>query len=57
MFLNILDVLKYFRCFQVGYFVGGVASLESSEIAGIAVTFTVVAVVILVVVLVFLVNI
>ena len=25
--------------FQVGYFVGGVASLESSEIAGIAVSF------------------
>ncbi len=40
----------------MGYFVGGVASLESSEIAGIAVTFTVVAVVILVVVLVFLVR-
>jgi hypothetical protein len=36
--------------------VGGVASLESSEIAGIAVTFSVVAVVILVIVLVFLVE-
>ncbi len=36
--------------FQVGFFVGGVASLESGEIAGIAMAFAVVAVVLLVVV-------
>ena len=42
--------------FQVGYFVGGVASLESSEIAGIAVTFTAIALVLLVLALVFLVR-
>lgn len=42
--------------FQVGYFVGGVASLESSEIAGLAVTFSVVAVLVLALLLVFFVR-
>ena len=39
---------------QVGYFVGGVASLESGQIAGIAVTFASIALVLLVFLLVFL---
>ena len=38
---------------QVGYFVGGVASLESSEIAGIAVSFSFVAILVLLFVVVF----
>jgi len=41
---------------QVGYFVGGVASLESGQIAGIAVTLSAIAVVLLVLLLVFLVR-
>jgi hypothetical protein len=40
----------------VGYFVGGVAYLESSEIAGIAVSFTVIAIILLVLTMVFLVR-
>ena len=39
--------------FQVGYFVGGVASLESSEIAGIAVSFSFVAILVLIFVVIF----
>ena len=42
--------------FQVGFFVGGVASLESSEIAGIAVTFSVISVVLFIFLLIFLVR-
>ena len=42
--------------FQIGYFVGGVASLESGEIAGIAVTLSAIALVLLVLLLVFLVR-
>ena len=49
-------ILYLLTFFQVGYFVGGVASLESSEIAGIAVTFTAIALVLLVLALVFLVR-
>ena len=41
---------------QVGYFVGGVASLESGEIAGIAVTLSALAIVLLVLLLVFFVR-
>jgi hypothetical protein len=46
----------HFFSFQIGYFVGGVASLESGEIAGIAVTLTAIALVLLVLLLVFLVR-
>ena len=38
---------------QVGYFVGGVASLESSEIAGIAVSFSFVAILVLIFIVIF----
>ena len=40
----------------MGYFVGGVASLESGEIAGIAVTLSAIAIVLLVLLLVFFVR-
>ena len=42
--------------FQVDYFVGGLAPLESKEIAGIAVAFSIIAAVLLVVAFVFLVK-
>ena len=48
--------INCFLKFQVGYFVGGVASLESGEIAGIAVTLSAIALVLLVLLLVFLVR-
>ena len=49
-----LIFLTNFLYTQVGYFVGGVASLESGQIAGIAVTFASIALVLLVFLLVFL---
>ena len=49
-----LKFLTNFLYTQVGYFVGGVASLESGQIAGIAVTFASIALVLLVFLLVFL---
>ena len=48
-------MIEYFL-FKVDYFVGGLAPLESKEIAGIAVAFSIIAAVLLVVAMVFLIR-